>query len=61
MMRENYCTKCKKYKEIKKPEILYTCDKALLPSSTCNNCEGEDEKIFEEEESSEMLKNSWFN
>ena len=28
-MRKFYCTKCKKYKEFKKPKISYVCDKTL--------------------------------
>ena len=28
-MRKFYCTKCKKYKEFKKPKISYICDKTL--------------------------------
>ena len=28
-MRKLYCTKCKKYKEFKKPKISYICDKTL--------------------------------
>ena len=49
-MKKVYCTKCKKYKEFKKPKISYICDKTLLLSSICNKCESEDEKIFKEEE-----------
>ena len=55
-MRKVYCTKCKKYKEPKQPEILYICDKTLLLSSIRNKCESEDEKTFKEEESIEELK-----
>ena len=55
-MRKIYCTKCKKYKEFKKPKISYICDKTLLPSSICNKCESEDGKILKEEESIEILK-----
>ena len=35
-MREIYCIECKKYKEFKKPKILYICYKTLLLSSICN-------------------------
>ena len=55
-MREIYCTKCKKYKEFKKPKISYICYKTLLLSSICNKCGNEDEKIYMEEESIEILK-----
>ena len=55
-MREIYCTKCKKYKEFKKPKISYICYKTLVLSSICNKCGNEDEKIYMEEESIEILK-----
>ena len=55
-MRKIYCTKCKKYHKFKKPKISYICDNTLLLSSICKKCGSEDEKIFEEEESIEILK-----
>ena len=55
-MKKIYCTKCKKYKEFKKPKISYICDRILLFSSICKKCRSEDEKIFQEEESIEILK-----
>ena len=55
-MKKIYCTKCKKYKEFKKPKISYICDRILLFSSICKKCRSEDEKIFKEEESIEILK-----
>ena len=54
-MRKIYCTKCKNYKEFKKSKI-YICDKTLLLSSIFNKCGSEDEKIFKEKESTEILK-----
>ena len=54
-MKRIYCTKCKKHKEFKQPKI-YICDKTLLLSSICKKCGSEDEKIFKEEESIEILK-----
>ena len=55
-MRKIYCTKCKKYKEFKKPKISYICDKILLLSGICNICGSKDEKTFKEEVSIEILK-----
>ena len=55
-MRKIYCTRCKKNKKFKNPRISYICNKALLLSSICKKGESEDEKIFKEEESIEMLK-----
>ena len=48
--------KYKKYKEFEKPTISYICYKTLLISSICNKCGSEDEKIFMEGESIEILK-----
>ena len=45
-MRKIYCTKCKKYKEFKKPKISYICDKTLLLSCIFNKSGIKDEKIF---------------
>ena len=56
MMRKIYSIKCKKYNEFKKPKISYICDKTLLLSSICNKWGSEDEKMFKEEESIEILK-----
>ena len=55
-MRKIYCINCKKYKEFIKSRISYISYKTLLLSSICNKCGSEDEKIFEEEESIEILK-----
>ena len=55
-MRIIYYINCIKYKEFKKPKILYICYKTVLLSIICNKCGSEDEKIFKEEESIEILK-----
>ena len=55
-MRKIYCTKCRRYKEFKKPKISNICAKTLLLFSICNKCANEDEKIFKEEELIEILK-----
>ena len=55
-IEKTYFINCKKYKEFKKPKILYTCYKTLLLSSICNKCGSEDEKLYKEEESVEILK-----
>ena len=41
---------------MKKPKILYICDKILLLSSICDKCGSEDEVLFKEEDSIEILK-----
>ena len=55
-MRKIYCIKFKKYKEFKKLKISYICYKTLLLSSICKKCGGEDEQIFMEAKSIEVLK-----
>ena len=49
-------TECKKYKEFKRFEISYIFNKTLLLFSICNKCGRENEKVFKEEESIEILK-----
>ena len=48
--------KCEKYKKFIKPKVAYICYKTLLLSSICNKCGSEDDKIFKEEVSLEILK-----
>ena len=60
-MRRIYCINCKKNEEFKKPRISYICYKTLLLGSNCNKCGSEDEKIFKEEESIEILKSLGLN
>ena len=48
--------KCEKYKKVIKPKVSYICYKTLLLSSICNKCGSEDDKIFKEEVSLEILK-----
>ena len=55
-MRKIYCTNCTIYKEFQKTKISYIRDKKLLHFSICNTCGSEDEKIFKEDESIEILK-----
>ena len=55
-MRKFYCTKCKKYKEFKKPKISYICDKTLPFLVFITIVEVKMKKIFKEEESIEIAK-----
>ena len=43
------------YKNFIKPNLSYICQKTLLLSSNCNKCGSEEEKIFMEQESIEIL------
>ena len=45
-----------KYRKFKKPKISYLLEKTLVLSIICSKCKNEDEKIFKEEESIEILK-----
>ena len=47
---------CGKYIKFEKPKISYLLEKTLVLSIICSKCKNEDEKIFKEEESIEILK-----
>ena len=55
-MKKLYCFICGKQRKFEKPKISYLLEKTLLLSSICIKCKKEDEKIFKEAESSEILK-----
>ena len=55
-MKKLYCVTCGKYRAFEKPEISYLLEKTLVLSVICSKCKNEDENIFTEEESIEMLK-----
>ena len=55
-MKKLYCVICSKYRKFEKPKISYLLEKTLVLSIICSKCKNEDEKIFKEEESIEILK-----
>ena len=58
-MKKLYCVICgsiEKYRKFEKPKISYLLEKALVLSIICSKCNNEDEKIFKEAESNEILK-----
>ena len=55
-MKKLYCIICGKYKKFEKPKISYLLEKTLVLSIICSKCKNEDEKVFKEEESTEILK-----
>ena len=55
-MKKLYCLICGKYRKLEKSKISYFLEKTLVLSIICSKCKNEDEKIFKEEESSEILK-----
>ena len=55
-MKKHYCVKCNKYRKLKNPRISYIFDETLSLSTICDKCSSNDEKIFKEEESIEILR-----
>ena len=55
-MNKLCCVTCGKNKKFEKRKMLYLLEKTLVLSIICNKCKNEDEKLFKEEESIEMLK-----
>ena len=55
-MEKIYCVICNRYKKLKNPKMSYIFEKTLVLYMICSNFENEDEKIFKEEESIEILK-----
>ena len=55
-MKKVYCVICGKFRKFEKPKISYLLEKTLVLSIISSKCKNEDEKLFKEEESSEILK-----
>ena len=55
-MKKVYCVICGKYRKFEKPKISYLLEKTLVLSNIYSKCKNEDEKLFKEEESIEILK-----
>ena len=55
-MKKLYFFFCGKYRKFEKPKISYLLEKTLALSIICSKCKKEDEKLFKEEESIEILK-----
>ena len=53
-MKRLYCVICGKYRKFEKPKISFILEKVLVLSIICSKCKNEDEKLFKEEESSEI-------
>ena len=56
-MKKLHCVICGKYRKFEKPKISDILRKTLVISIICNKCKNEDENVFKEEESIELLKN----
>ena len=55
-MKKLYCVICDKYRKFEKPKMSYLWEKRLVLFITCSKCENEEEELFKEDESNEMLK-----
>ena len=56
-MKKLYCVICAMYRKFEKPKISYLLEKkTLVLSIFCSKCKNEDEKVFKEEQSIEILK-----
>ena len=55
-MKKLYSVIYGKYRKFEKPKISYRLEKTLVLSIIWNKCKNEEENIFKEEESIEMLK-----
>ena len=55
-MKKLYCVICGKYRKFEKPKISYLLEKTLVLSIICSKSKNDEEKLFKEEESIEILK-----
>ena len=55
-MKKVYCVICGKFRKFEKPKISYLLEKTLVLSIISSKCKNEDEKLFKEVESIEILK-----
>ena len=55
-MKKLYCVICGKYRKFEKPKISYLLEKTLVLSIICSKNKNDEEKLFKEEESIEILK-----
>ena len=54
-MKNLYCVICGKCRKFEKPKISYLLEKKIV-AIICSKCKNEEEKIFKEEESMEILR-----
>ena len=54
-MKKSYRVICGNYRQHKNLKISYVVEKTLFLSIVCSTCKNEDEKIFKESESIEIL------
>ena len=51
-----YCVICLKYRKSGKSKISYLIEKTLVLSIICSKCKKENEKVFKEKDSTEIIK-----
>ena len=54
-MKNLYYVICSKYRKLEKPKMSYVLEKTLVLSIICSKCKNENEKLFTEKESIEIL------
>ena len=54
-MKKIDCITRRKSRKFKNPKISYIYEKTLVLSIICSKCQNEDETIFKEKESTELL------
>ena len=55
-MKKLNCVICGKYRKFEKSKMSLLLEKTFVLSIICSKCKNEDEKIFKEEDSIEILK-----
>ena len=50
-----YCVICWKYRKLEKCKILCLIEKTLVLSIICSRCKKEDQKVFQEQDSIEII------
>ena len=54
-MKKLYFVICGKYRKLEKPKASYLLEKTLDLSIICSKCKNEDENLFKEEESIDII------
>ena len=54
-LKSLYCVICDKFRKFQKPKTSFPLEKTLVRPIICSKCKDEEEKIFKQEESIEVL------
>ena len=55
-MKKSYCIVYSKYRKFKNLKTSYIFEKTVVLCIVCSKCKNEDEKMFKEEESVQLIK-----